>query len=147
MKKPLLWLATSVLAISILIGYYEALRGAPRSDDEGARLADAEKERNASCGTASFYQVDTNGTRTSSGVPLNDSVSTAAHRTLPFGTLVRVTNLSNGSCETVKITDRGPYSKGRIIDLSLHAAKKLGMIKAGIIPVQIEVLHEVPKPP
>ena len=78
---------------------------------------------------------------------MNDSVSTAAHRTLPFGTLVRVTNLSNGSCETVKITDRGPYCKGRLIDLSLHAAKKLDMIEAGIIPVEIEVLHDGPESP
>ncbi|MBL9152188.1 MAG: septal ring lytic transglycosylase RlpA family protein [Verrucomicrobiales bacterium] len=91
-------------------------------------------------GIGSFYRVRTNGTRTASGIPLKDSVSTAAHRTLPFGTLVRVTNLKNGRSEIVKITDRGPFIKGRIIDVSLNAAENLGMVSSGIVPVEIQVL-------
>lgn len=91
-------------------------------------------------GIGSFYRVRTNGTRTASGIPLKDSVSTAAHRSLPFGTMVRVTNLKNGHSDVVKITDRGPFTKGRIIDVSLNAAENLGMVSSGIVPVEIEVL-------
>jgi rare lipoprotein A len=146
MKKSILPLVTSILAISLLIGGYKALRGDPKSNHAGARIADTETESDSFRGLASFYGVDSNGTCTASGVPLNDSVSTAAHRTLPFGTLVRVTNLSNGSHETVRITDRGPFVKERIIDLSRNAAEKLGMIKAGITSVKIEVLSEGSEP-
>ena len=65
---------------------------------------------------------------------------TAAHRSLPFGTQVRVTNLSNQRSVTVRINDRGPYYQGRIIDLSQAAAERLGMITAGITKVKVEVL-------
>jgi rare lipoprotein A len=65
---------------------------------------------------------------------------TAAHRTLPFGTLVRVTNLNNGESVTVRITDRGPFGGGRVIDLSAGAARAIGMIQAGVATVQAEVL-------
>jgi len=65
---------------------------------------------------------------------------TAAHRKLPFGTLVRVTNLYNGKSVVVRINDRGPFKRKRIIDLSYAAAKKIGMIEAGVVKVRIEVL-------
>ncbi len=67
---------------------------------------------------------------------------TAAHKTLPFGTYVRVTNLNNGKSTVVRINDRGPFVKGRIIDLSYAAAKKLSMDIAGVAPVKIEVLKK-----
>lgn len=92
-------------------------------------------------GEASYYRVRTNGTRTASGIPLKDSVSTAAHRHLPFGSIVRVTNLRNGRSDVVKITDRGPFVRGRIIDVSYAAAQRLGMVQSGIAPVEIEILH------
>jgi rare lipoprotein A len=63
---------------------------------------------------------------------------TAAHRTLPFGTEVKVTNLANGKSVTVRINDRGPYAKGRLIDLSKIAAKEIGLIKMGVAKVKIE---------
>jgi len=66
---------------------------------------------------------------------------TAAHKTLPFGTMVRVTNLRNGRHVVVRITDRGPFVKGRIIDLSYKAAQKLDMVKDGVVPVGINILH------
>jgi rare lipoprotein A len=158
MRSAHSWLAVSVLAT--VISGYEAASGAPSSDEGGVvrtkvkalpspahRAKEATKKKTISSrGIASFYGVNTNGTRTASGVPLKDSVSTAAHRTLPFGTLVRVTNLRNGLRVTVKITDRGPYIKGRIIDLSRHAARKLDMIEAGIVSVEIEILPESPAP-
>jgi len=89
---------------------------------------------------ASFYGVDTNGTTTASGIPLNDSASTAAHRTLPFGSLVRVTNVGNGLSEKVTITDRGPFVQGRIIDVSRDAAEKLGMFESGVVLVELDVM-------
>ena len=66
---------------------------------------------------------------------------TAAHRTLPLGTRVRVTNKKNGRTVEVRINDRGPYGRGRVIDLSEAAAKRLDMIDAGVVPVRIEVVR------
>jgi rare lipoprotein A len=88
-------------------------------------------------GMASWYGK---GQMTASGERFNKHEMTAAHRTLPFGTLVRVTNTRNGRSVVVRINDRGPYGRGRIIDLSEAAAKKLDMIDAGIVPVRLEVL-------
>ncbi|QFT28862.1 MULTISPECIES: septal ring lytic transglycosylase RlpA family protein [Stappiaceae] len=86
------------------------------------------------CGKASWYKL---GGTTASGEPANPNGLTAAHRTLPFGTMVEVTNLSNGKSVTVRINDRGPYSKGRVIDVTYAAAKKLGFIRKGITKVHV----------
>ena len=75
------------------------------------------------------------GTKTASGIPLNDNAMTAAHKSLPFGSKVRVTNKKNGHAVTVTITDRGPYVKGRCIDLSKAGAGALGF--AGLAPVSV----------
>jgi rare lipoprotein A len=80
------------------------------------------------------------GTRTASGEALRDSDLTAAHKTLPMGSKVRVTNKVNGRSVIVRITDRGPYIKGRIIDVTKAAAQELGFLSAGITPVTVEVL-------
>jgi rare lipoprotein A len=90
-------------------------------------------------GIASHYSVRTNGTRTASGIPLSDHKLTAAHKTLKFGTVVEVTNLRNGKKVDVVITNRGPYIKGRIIDLSQAAAKQLGFQKQGLTKVRVRV--------
>jgi rare lipoprotein A len=74
-------------------------------------------------------------TKTASGIPLNDNVMTAAHKSLPFGSKVKVTNKKNGHAVTVAITDRGPYVKGRCIDLSKAGARALGF--AGLAPVSV----------
>ena len=92
-------------------------------------------------GKCSWYSVKTNGgTRTASGERLRDTAFTAAHRTLPFGTRVRVTNKKNGKRVIVRITDRGPFIRGRIIDVSLAAARQIDMIRADVVPAAIEVL-------
>ena len=75
------------------------------------------------------------GTKTSSGIPINDNAMTAAHKSLPFGCKVKVTNKKNGHAVTVTITDRGPYVKGRYIDLSKAGARALGF--AGVAPVSV----------
>lgn len=92
-------------------------------------------------GIASWYSVKTNGgTRTASGRPLSDNAYTAAHRTLPFGSRVRVTNLRNGKSEILTITNRGPYIKGRIIDVTIGSAKRLGFYSNGLTRVKVELL-------
>lgn len=89
-------------------------------------------------GMASFYSNKFNGNKTASGEIYHQSRLTAAHKTLSFGTQVKVTNLVNNRSVVVRINDRGPYAKGRIIDLSRGAARKLGMIKQGVVKVKIE---------
>jgi rare lipoprotein A len=91
-------------------------------------------------GIASWYGYDGSGTKTASGERFNPEAMTAAHRSLPMGTRVRVTNTRNGRSVVVRINDRGPYIGGRIIDLSAAAARILGMMGSGIAPVHIEVL-------
>jgi rare lipoprotein A len=95
-------------------------------------------------GKASWYSIKTNyGTKTASGQRLCNNAPTAAHKTLPMGTKVRVTNLANEKSEIVTINDRGPFIKGRIIDVTIGTAEKLGFVKRGVVPVKVEVLTKV----
>jgi rare lipoprotein A len=92
-------------------------------------------------GLATFYGAEQQGGPTASGERFDRARFTAAHRTLPLGTRVRVTNTRNGRSVEVRINDRGPYGgHGRIIDLSEAAARRLDMIDAGVVPVTVEVL-------
>lgn len=92
-------------------------------------------------GKATYYGLRyKSGRKTASGKAYDKNKLTAAHKTLPFGTVVRVTNKKNGKTVDVEITDRGPFGPGRIIDLSVAAAKELDMMKAGVVPVIISVL-------
>lgn len=91
-------------------------------------------------GVASWYGVPFNGHRTSSGEIYDMHAFTAAHRTLPFGSLVRVINLRNGMQTEVRINDRGPFVANRVIDLSLSAAQAIGMVGPGTAPVRLEVV-------
>lgn len=86
----------------------------------------------ANCGSASWYALTS---KTTSGEQMNPAAMTAAHRTLPFGTNLVVTNQRNGKSVTVRINDRGPFIKGRVLDLSKAAAHELGFVKAGHTPV------------
>jgi rare lipoprotein A len=91
-------------------------------------------------GTASFYADALAGRRTASGAPYDPQQLVAAHRTLPFGTILRVTNPDNGRSVEVRVIDRGPFTRGRVLDLSRSAAEALDMISRGVVPVRIEVL-------
>jgi rare lipoprotein A len=95
-------------------------------------------------GTASFYSDRLHNRRTASGVPYDRNAYVAAHRSLPFGTVLRVTNLTNDRVVTVRVVDRGPFIKGRILDLSRRAAEDLNFIRAGLTEVRIEVLEYGP---
>ncbi len=94
-------------------------------------------------GNASWYGKPFNGRRASNGEVYDMYKLTAAHRTLPFDTMVRVTNLSNGKSTTVRIIDRGPFVDNRIIDLSLAAAREIESVGPGVVPVRLEVLGDV----
>jgi rare lipoprotein A len=94
----------------------------------------------ALAGTASWYGRHWQGRKTASGTRFDPGRLTAAHRSLPLNTRVRVTNLENAKSVTVLINDRGPYVRGRVIDLSKAAARRLGMLKDGLAPVRIEVM-------
>ena len=97
-------------------------------------------------GKASYYSKKATGARTSSGERLHHDSLTCAHRTYPFGTMLKVTNPKNGKSVVVKVTDRGPFGRGRIIDLSWRAAKELGMLAQGVAMVLVEVADDIVVP-
>ena len=90
------------------------------------------------CGKASWYKM---GHTTASGEKMNADALAGAHPTLPFGTKVRVQNLGNGKSVTIRINDRGPFVGGRVIDVTRAAAKRLGMIRAGVARVKVTVVE------
>lgn len=98
-------------------------------------------------GLAAYYSNRLNGRRTASGEVFDQGKLTAAHQTLAYGTKVKVTNTKNNRSVVVRINDRGPTQQGRVIDLSRAAASKLGMMKAGLVPVKLEVVAEAPAKP
>jgi rare lipoprotein A len=109
----------------------------------GARRSEPDRPRAGGLahGKASWYGGRFHGRRTASGERFDKRALTAAHRTLPFGTRVRVTNLATGKSVVVRINDRGPFGQGRILDVSEAAARRLGMIRAGVVVVTVEVLR------
>jgi rare lipoprotein A len=102
----------------------------PHNNAAGTRIA--------SQGIASFY---TEGTRTASGEKFDTNQLTAAHPSLPFGTRLRVTNVSTGKSVTVRVNDRGPYVPGRVVDVSYSAARMLGMVGGGVAKVKLDVVQ------
>jgi len=100
------------------------------------------KPEDVQTGLASWYGPKFHGKTTSNQETFDMYDMTAAHRTLPFGTYVMVTNLDNDKSVSVRINDRGPFIKGRIIDVSYAAARMLDMIESGVVPVRIEVLPD-----
>ncbi|WP_017904323.1 septal ring lytic transglycosylase RlpA family protein [Pseudomonas asplenii] len=93
-------------------------------------------------GTASYYGRQHHGKRTASGEPFNQNGLTAAHRQLPFGTRVKVTNLANDRSVVLRINDRGPHTRGRLIDVSRQAAEELGMLQSGTARVRVQSLSD-----
>ena len=107
----------------------------PKAAGESGSYANVEE------GLASYYGSEFNGRPTSSGEIYDMNQMTAAHRTLPFNTKIRVTSLSSGKVVLVRVNDRGPFKEDRIIDLSLAAAKELGMVGSGTSRVRLEVVE------
>lgn len=115
-----------------------------RSDDGDREEGDSSFKKNAyfQTGLASWYGREFNGKKTASGERFDMNGLTAAHKTLPFGTVIKIKNFENGKIVTVRVNDRGPYRGKRIVDLSYGAAKKLGMIKDGQTQVGIEIIKK-----
>jgi len=103
-------------------------------------ITEQEPEQEPEIGVASWYGEEFQGSETASGEIYDFNGLTAAHLTLPFGTIVRVTNLQNNKNILLRINDRGPYIGQRLIDVSMAAAKRLGFLYAGITPVRVEVV-------
>lgn len=97
-------------------------------------------------GLASYYSRRATGGRTASGERLHHDSMTCAHRTFPFGTLLRVTNIDNGKSVIVRVNDRGPYVRNRIIDLSWKAAKEIGILAKGVAHVTVEEAYSITIP-
>ena len=102
----------------------------------GIMMAASTVTASAQCGRASWYALHS---KTASGERMNPSAMTAAHRTLPFGTKVKVTNKRNGKTVVVRINDRGPFIKGRVLDVSKAAARSLGFVSSGHTPVCMDM--------
>jgi len=124
-----------IAALAVFAGLSLSL--SPLSAFGPKRYHEGETEK----GDASWYGAGFQGKQTADGEIFNKNEMTAAHRHLPFNSIVRVTNLSNGISVEVRINDRGPYEDGRIIDVSEAAADILQMKKSGVIPVEIEVIQ------
>lgn len=116
----LLFLATPLLSCNVL--------------DGGSEFVES--------GIASWYGADYHGSRTANGEIYDMNTMTAAHKTLPFGSYVRVVNQDNGHHVTVRINNRGPYVDGRVIDLSRRAAQEFGIVRTGLAPVELYLVKE-----
>ena len=101
----------------------------------------------AEVGEASWYGIEERGRPTASGEAMDPGALTAAHRTLPFGTIVEVTNVETGAAIQVRINDRGPFVRSRVIDLSHEAARRLGILQKGVAQVRLTVAHIPPRAP
>lgn len=128
---PARWLASGLCALALLM--LAACSSTPKS---GGSVASGHSES----GQASFYGNEFHGRKTANGERFDQAKLTAAHRTLPFGTRLKVTNTENGKSVLVRVNDRGPFVKGRIIDLSSSAFKTIASINAGVAPVRIQVV-------
>jgi rare lipoprotein A len=115
----------------------DAIEGRPSTAQSVARIG---RISSSFTGLASWYGPGFHGRRSASGEVFNQHAMTAAHRTLPFGTRVRVTNINSGASVVVRINDRGPFGGGRVLDLSAGAAQAIGMIQTGVANVRIDVL-------
>ena len=129
-REPSLPRITSGLRTFALLGALALLGGCSTFGGAGG----------SETGKASYYGDRHHGQRTASGERFDQNALTAAHRTLPFGTRVRVTNLNNERSVVLRINDRGPFVRGRVIDVSRAAAVRLDMLRAGVVPVRVEAL-------
>lgn len=155
-RTPALQCVTILAAGLFLAGCASSPRFASRSSSSAASPRDSSAVRTDEApkplknptgkilltleGVASYYADQYHGRQTSNGEVFDMNALTAAHRTFPFGSMVRVTNLENRKSVVVRVNDRGPFVDGRIIDLSLAAAKELDLIQKGTARVRLEVL-------
>lgn len=134
-KRENVWFLPRAAVVLMLLGVLFTIgcsaNRRPQSLPDASGLKAVEK------GTASWYGPKFHGRRTANGERFNMNELTAAHPSLPFGTLLEVRNIRNGKKVTVRVNDRGPFSKHRIIDLSFAAAREIGLVLSGTAPVQL----------
>ena len=140
-----------LVLICVVLALASACAKRPRVNAPAGRVAASNETVRSSSrptsefeGDASYYADPYHGRPTANGETFDKNKVTAAHRTLPFNTWVRVENRLNGKKVDVRINDRGPFVPGRIIDLSLGAARKIDMVRAGVVPVRLEIVKEAP---
>lgn len=131
--------AFSAMLFSLLLTASAAAQEAPIADEPIAEMA---PETEIDGGVASYYGNELAGNRTASGERFDPGQLTAAHRTLPFGSLVRVTNVATGDSVVVRINDRGPFAHGRVIDVSHAAAREIGLHRSGTARVKLALLTD-----
>ena len=134
--------AFSAMMIPLLLTVSAAAQEVEAIDQAGQSVADIDEETEIGGGMASYYGNELAGNRTASGERFDPGQLTAAHRSLPFGSMVRVTNTSNGDSVVVRINDRGPFSHGRVIDVSQAAAREIGMHRSGTARVKLALLSD-----
>jgi rare lipoprotein A len=134
--------ATAIFALSASAFAQTAAPAAPASAAAPAATSPAAA---ADSGKIAWYGNKFAGRRTASGEAFNPAALTMAHKTLPFGTKVKVTNPKNGKSVTVRVNDRGPTQADRVGDVSLAAARQLGMVKSGVIEAELEVVGAAPE--
>lgn len=135
--------AFSAMLLPLLLTASAAAQEAEITDNPIVEIVQpADEETEIGGGMASYYGKELAGNRTASGERFNPSHLTAAHRTLPFGSRVRVTNVANGDSVIVRINDRGPFSHGRVIDVSHAAAREIGMHRSGTARVKLALLDD-----
>jgi rare lipoprotein A len=131
-------LLAALLAVAV-----PACRHAPRAPEPApsSRTRVERRPLDGEVGVASFYGARFHGRRTASGTRYDMHAMTCAHPSAPFGARLRVTDLESGRSVLVTVTDRGPFKRGRIVDLSLAAAKRLGMIERGLARVRVDLVR------
>ena len=141
MLKPF---GLSAAALVLAAGFgLSAASPAQSAEGEASPAQQAAEKKPAQTGEASYYGKEFNGRSMANGAKFNPNSASAAHRSLPLGTKAKVTNLKNGRTTTVKVEDRGPYARGRVLDVSPRTADDLGMKETGHAPVKITPV-EVP---
>ncbi|KGB53500.1 Rare lipoprotein A precursor [Sphingopyxis sp. LC81] len=132
---------SAMMMIPLLLTVSAAAQEVEVTDNPIADIVD-ETETEIGGGVASYYGNELAGNRTASGERFDPGQLTAAHRSLPFGSMVRVTNTSNGDSVIVRINDRGPFAHGRVIDVSHAAAREIGMHRSGTARVKLALLSD-----
>lgn len=153
-NRLLMWMGACLLVTLVANGCHGRKVGVAKPKPSSAPSASTDSMKRDSqdlpdeekTGLASWYGRPYHGRRTSSGEIYDMNGMTAAHRTLPYGTMVRVENLDNGKQVQVRINDRGPFAKGRIIDLSYAAAEAIDMVQSGTARVRLQVIHDTSGP-
>lgn len=130
--RPSPWLAGFCCAV-----FFLALQGC----GSPPKVGESRPTGHTESGMASFYGNEFQSRKTANGERFDQGKLTAAHRTLAFGTRLKVTNTQNSRSVVVRVNDRGPFAKGRIIDLSSSAFKTIASLNAGVVPVRIEIIH------